>query len=191
MEPVTGRAAAARPRSSVAVSFTSGTFRSLRLASHALRVALVGGVAALVLGSAAQAEDAKGSPAHIKAVTSAVDGTSIRANAQTSQDWPTVGLDYGETRFSKLNQINTDNVKNLGLVWSYNLESSRGVEATPVVVDGIMYVTASWSVVYAIDVRSGKKIWSFDPQVPREIGYKGCCDVVNRGIALYKGSTLR
>lgn len=145
-------------------------------------------VAALASFSAASAQSpAKGSPEHIKAVTSAVDQNSIKANTATSNDWPTVGLDYGETRFSKLNQLNTDNVKNLGLVWSYNLESSRGVEATPIVVDGIMYVTASWSVVHAIDVRTGKQIWTFDPEVPRSIGYKGCCDVVNRGVALHKG----
>jgi glucose dehydrogenase len=50
-----------------------------------------------------------------------------------------------------------------------------------------MYVSASWSVVHAIDVRTGKKIWTFDPEVPRTIGYKGCCDVVNRGVALHKG----
>ena len=88
------------------------------------------------------------------------------------------------------NKITSDNVKGLGLVWSYNLESSRGVEATPVVVDGIMYQTASWSVVHAIDARTGKKIWSFDPGVDREKGYKGCCDVVNRGVALWKGKVF-
>ena len=92
--------------------------------------------------------------------------------------------------FRKLNQINADNVKKLGLVWSYPLESSRGVEATPVVVDGIMYQTASWSVVHAIDARTGKQLWTFDPKVDREKGYKGCCDVVNRGVALWKGKVF-
>ena len=72
-------------------------------------------------------------------------------------------------------------------MWSYPLESSRGVEATPVVVDGIMYQTASWSVVHAIDARTGKQLWTFDPKVDREKGYRGCCDVVNRGVALWKG----
>jgi len=144
-------------------------------------------VVMLALCGAAAAQDAKGSAAHIKAVTSAIDGNAIKANAGTSKDWPAVGLDYGETRFSKLNQINADNVKNLGLAWSYNLDSSRGVEATPIVVDGIMYVTAPWSVVHAIDARTGKKIWTFDPEVSREKGFRGCCDVVNRGVALHKG----
>jgi quinohemoprotein ethanol dehydrogenase len=129
----------------------------------------------------------KGSADHIKAVTSAVDANFIKANTPTSKDWPTIGLDYAETRFSKLNQINAGNVKNLGLKWTYNLESVRGVEATPLVVDGIMYVSASWSVVHAIDARTGKRLWTYDPGVNREIGYKGCCDVVNRGVALYKG----
>jgi quinohemoprotein ethanol dehydrogenase len=96
-------------------------------------------------------------PDRIKANIARVDSDFIRANTQTSKDWPTVGLDYAETRFSKLDQINTNNIKDLGLVWSYNLESSRGIEATPVVVDGIMYQSAPWSVVHAIDARTGKK----------------------------------
>lgn len=116
-----------------------------------------------------------------------VDGDFIRANAKTARDWPSYGLDYAETRFSRLNQINTSNVKDLGLVWSYDLESTRGVEATPLVVNGVMYVTASWSVVHAIDVRTGKRLWVYDPKVDKEKGYKACCDVVNRGVAIYKG----
>ncbi|MEZ5820925.1 MAG: PQQ-dependent dehydrogenase, methanol/ethanol family [Xanthobacteraceae bacterium] len=145
---------------------------------------------ALSSGGVSAQTPAKGSPDHVKAVTSAVDGTMIRANTATSKDWPTTGLDYAETRFSRLNQITADNVKNLGLAWTYPLESSRGVEATPLVVDGIMYVTASWSVVHAIDARTGKRLWSYDPKVNREKGYKGCCDVVNRGVALWKGKVF-
>ncbi len=130
---------------------------------------------------------AKGSAEHIRSVTQAVDAAAIQANAATSRDWLTIGADYGEKRFSKLAQITTVNVKDLGLAWTYNLESTRGVEATPVVVDGIMYVSASWSVVHAIDVRTGERLWTFDPVVPRSFGEKACCDVVNRGVALYKG----
>jgi quinohemoprotein ethanol dehydrogenase len=146
-------------------------------------LALAIGLGLALCGSVQAQSPAKGTPEHIKAVTSAVDGASIKANTATSNDWPTIGLDYAETRFSKLNQINADNVKQLGLVWSYPLESSRGVEATPVVVDGIMYQTASWSVVHAIDARSGKRLWTYDPKIDREKGYKGYCDVVNRGVA--------
>jgi PQQ-dependent dehydrogenase (methanol/ethanol family) len=130
---------------------------------------------------------AKGSTEHIRAVTARIDGAAIRANTRATQDWPSHGLDYAETRFSRLTQIDTGNVKDLGLVWSYDLESNRGVEATPLVVDGVMYVTASWSIVHAVDVRTGKRLWTFDPQVDRAGGYKGCCDVVNRGVALWQG----
>jgi quinohemoprotein ethanol dehydrogenase len=160
--------------------------RSTRLA-HAPRIAAITIGFGLAISSSVALAQTKGSADHIKAVTSAVDGASIAANNATSKDWPTIGLDYAETRFSKLRDINAGNVKELGLKWTYNLESVRGVEATPLVVDGIMYVSASWSVVHAIDARTGKRIWTYDPGVDREIGYKGCCDVVNRGVALYKG----
>src|SRR5215218_2598177 len=156
--------------------------RSPRLAQIAIGLGL-----ALSCSAALAQSPAKGSAEHIKAVTSAVDGASIKANTATSNDWPTIGLDYAETRFSRLNKINAENVKQLGPVWSYPLESSRGVEATPVVVDGIMYQTASWSVLHAIDSRTGKQLWTYDPKIDREKGYKGCCDVVNRGVALWKG----
>ncbi|GAA4357035.1 PQQ-dependent methanol/ethanol family dehydrogenase [Variovorax defluvii] len=146
--------------------------------------------ALLCLGAGPAAAQDKGTPEHIKAVTARVDGAFIRANAAKTNDWPSHGLDYAETRFSKLDQITTGNVRELGLAWSYNLESTRGVEATPLVVDGIMYVTASWSVVHAIDVRTGRKLWSYDPQVDKSKGFRGCCDVVNRGVALYQGKVF-
>jgi quinohemoprotein ethanol dehydrogenase len=151
---------------------------------------LAAGLTLTFAGSAMAQDPAKGSAQHIKAVTSAIDTAAIKANAATTKDWLNYGLDYGDTRFSKLNQINTENIKNLGPMWTYSLESIRGVEATPIVVDGIMYVTASWSVVHAVDARTGKRLWTFDPGVDRAKGYRGCCDVVNRGVALYKGKVF-
>ncbi|MDP2074012.1 PQQ-dependent dehydrogenase, methanol/ethanol family [Hydrogenophaga sp.] len=153
--------------------------------------AAAGLLASLALSATALAQaPAKGSAAHITATVNKVNAAFMKSNAQQTADWPSYGLDYAETRHSKLNQISTANVKDLGLVWSYNLESKRGVESTPLVVDGIMYVTASWSVVHAVDVRTGKRIWTYDPKVPREAGYKGCCDVVNRGVALHEGKVF-
>lgn len=105
-------------------------------------------------------------------------------------EWRTHGYDDAGTRYSPLAQITPDNAKELGLVWSYDLESSRGVEATPIVVDGVMYVTAPWSVVHALDVRSGKRLWTYDPEVPREKGKNACCDVVNRGVAVHEGKVF-
>lgn len=122
-----------------------------------------------------------------KAPAGKVDGQYIQANSAHGREWPSYGLDYAETRFSKLKQIHAGNVRDLGLVWSYDLESTRGVEATPLVVDGVMYVTAPWSVVHAVDVRTGKRLWTHDPKVDRSQAYKGCCDVVNRGVALWQG----
>lgn len=157
---------------------------------HTGRVAIALSMTMFSVGAFAEDSAPKDSPQHIKAITSAVDGAFIKANDATAKDWPTVGFDYAETRYSKLKDINTDNVKQLGLKWSYNLESLRGIEATPIVVDGIMYVSASWSVVHAIDARTGKRIWTYDPGVDRSKGYRGCCDVVSRGVALYKGKVF-
>ena len=109
------------------------------------------------------------------------------APAVATRNWTAHALDDAETRFSTLTQMTADNVKQLGLVWSYDLQSTRGVEATPLVVDGVMYVTAPWSIVHAIDARTGKNLWTFDPQVARKDGHKACCDVVNRGVAFSSG----
>jgi quinohemoprotein ethanol dehydrogenase len=152
-----------------------------------VRAGLLAATCTVLTIAPAAAQPAKGSPEHIRAVTAKIDGAAIRANAAKGADWPSYGLDYAETRHSKLTHVTTDNVKDLGLVWSYDLESTRGVEATPVVIDGIMYVTASWSIVHAIDVRTGKRLWVYDPKVDRSKGFRGCCDVVNRGVAVWRG----
>jgi quinohemoprotein ethanol dehydrogenase len=114
-------------------------------------------------------------------------GVCIGAKVQPRADWPSIGHDFAGTRSSPLTMINSANVSQLGLAWTYDLESTRGVEATPIVVNGVMYVTAPWAVVHAINARTGRRIWTFDPKSPRESGWKACCDVVNRGVAVSKG----
>jgi len=110
----------------------------------------------------------------------------ISASASDSgANWLTHGRDYAETRFSPLDQINADNVSDLGLAWTLDTGSTRGLEATPLVADGVLYFTLPWSIVIAFDANSGEQLWQHDPQVDRSIGWKACCDVVNRGVALY------
>ncbi len=136
-----------------------------------------------------EAKKAQPAPA-AKSGIDAVDTDAIIANDKGDKEWLSYGLNYGETRFSELASITTENVGQLGLAWSYDLKSIRGVEATPIVVDGVMYVTGSWSIVHALDAVTGKKLWVYDPEVDRNWGYKGCCDVVNRGVAVYQGKVF-
>ncbi|MEZ4292610.1 MAG: PQQ-binding-like beta-propeller repeat protein [Myxococcota bacterium] len=100
-------------------------------------------------------------------------------------EWPSHGRSYLEQRYSPLSQIDTTNVGRLGLAWSFDLGSDRGVEATPLVADGTLYVTGPWSVLHAIDAATGEPRWTYDPQVPRGYARSICCGVVNRGPALF------
>ena len=111
----------------------------------------------------------------------AIDDAALRNADARAGEWITHGRNYSETRFSPLSQINAANVKQLGLAWSFDTGTTRGLEATPIVTGGVMYTTGSWSVVFALDARTGKLLWKWDPQVPRTVGQKACCDVVNRG----------
>ncbi len=101
--------------------------------------------------------------------------------------WLTHGRTYSEQRFSPLTSLTPESVARLGLAWSYELRTTRGAEATPLVVDGVMYVTSSWSLVYALDAKTGKELWVYDPEVDKALGARACCDVVNRGVAFYGG----
>jgi PQQ-dependent dehydrogenase (methanol/ethanol family) len=122
--------------------------------------------------------------------THAVDDAHLREAGSDASNWLTHGRSYDEQRFSPLAQIHTGNVAELGLLWSLDLGTHRGLEATPIVVDGVLYTTGAWSVVHAIDARTGQLLWSFDPEVPRSVGEIACCDVVNRGVALYRGKVF-
>ena len=112
---------------------------------------------------------------------------SARINAAPAGEWLTYGRTYQEQRYSPLDQINADNVDELGLAWYYDLDTDRGQEATPIVVDGVMYMSTAWSKVKAIDAASGELLWSYDPEVPGQKAVEVCCDVVNRGVAVWKG----
>jgi quinohemoprotein ethanol dehydrogenase len=111
----------------------------------------------------------------------------LRDAGRSGEEWLTIGRDYAETRFSPLKQIDASNVSRLGLAWTFDTGSYRGLEATPLVKDGVLYATASWSVVFALDARTGKELWRWDPQADKAKGRRACCDVVNRGVALYQG----
>ena len=110
--------------------------------------------------------------------------------ASTPAEWLGYGFDREETRHSPLTGITKDNVGELGVAWTYDLATSRGVESTPIVIDGVMYVTSAWSVVYALDAKTGEELWVYDPDVDRAVGVNACCDVVNRGVALYEGNCI-
>ena len=121
------------------------------------------------------------------AASRVIDDAALSLADERVGDWLTHGRTYSEQRFSPLDQISSQNVDQLGLAWSFETGTDRGLEATPIVVDGIMYTTGSWSVVFAVDARTGELLWKYDPKVPPEYGKKVCCDVVNRGVALYRG----
>ncbi len=114
------------------------------------------------------------------------DQRIIAAEAEPG-NWLSHGRTYEENRFSPLTQINKENVSQLSLAWYKDMGTNRAQESTPIVVDGIMFLTSSWSKVFAIDAVSGETVWSFDPEVPGEVARKSCCDVVNRGVAVYNG----
>ena len=117
----------------------------------------------------------------------AVDAARL-ANAENEPgQWMSHGRTYSEQRFSPLDQITTENVGELGLAWYADFDTERGQEATPLMVDGVIYVSTAWSKVNAYDAKTGEALWSYDPEVPGGWAVHACCDVVNRGVAVWEG----
>ncbi|MFN7719728.1 MAG: PQQ-binding-like beta-propeller repeat protein, partial [Sphingomonadaceae bacterium] len=141
-------------------------------------------VATLLLGSCEKV----GGPRDVPAFA-VIDGDYLKTGGDGS-NWAMTGFNYDEQRHSPLKLINDSNVQNLGIAWFADLPDARGQEATPVVVDGKMFVSTAWSKVLAYDAKTGKPLWSFDPEVDKARGVKACCDVVNRGVAFWKGSVF-
>lgn len=117
----------------------------------------------------------------------AVDDARLINGDPDGANWLSYGRTMDEQRFSPLAEVNDKSVGGLGLQWSADLDTQRGQEATPIVVDGVLYTTTAWSMVKAYDAATGKLLWSYDPEVPREKLVDVCCDAVNRGVAVYKG----
>lgn len=142
---------------------------------------LAASAALLLVGCGSKLED----PEFVK-----VDTARILAEASKGNEWLTYGGTYDEQRFSPLTAISPANIATLGVAWTYEFPTSHGVEATPIVADGTIFVTGAWSVVAALDAKTGKLLWQYDPQVPKEKLVKGCCDAVNRGVAVYEGKVF-
>ena len=140
----------------------------------------------------APADTSYGQRAADPAETAVTPVTAARlegADAETA-NWLSHGRTYDEQRFSPLDKINRNNVADLGLAWYFDVPTQRGMEATPIVVDGRMYVTGSWSIVYALDAATGEELWRYDPKVPKSWAQYACCDVVNRGVAVWGDSVF-
>jgi len=118
----------------------------------------------------------------------AVDAARLTGADSEPGNWMGPGRNYGEQHFSPLKAIDAGNVKQLGLAWFFDIDAAhRGQESTPLVVDGVMYLTSAWSKVMALNAKTGAPLWIYDPQVPGKAAVNACCDVVNRGAAAWKG----
>ena len=146
---------------------------------------------ALVVLACSQTPETKLSPvAPAPSAPASVDAARLEAADAEPGNWMSYGRTYSEQRYSPLAQVDTGNVAQLGLAWSHDLPTRRGIEATSLVVDGVMYMTASWSIVTALDARTGEVLWTYDPKVDKGKAVHSCCDVVNRGVAVWKGQVF-
>jgi quinohemoprotein ethanol dehydrogenase len=105
------------------------------------------------------------------------------------QNWLSTGRNYQETRFSPLDQIGEKTISRLGLSWFHDVDS-EGLEATPIVVDGTLFISTGWGKVQAYEALTGKLLWEYDSQVPRATRAKACCGPVNRGVAYWSGKVF-
>jgi quinohemoprotein ethanol dehydrogenase len=146
-----------------------------------VRAALAASV--LLLGS----ETAAHAAAPRTAAAGALDAARLQAADREPQNWFTAGRDGDGTYYSPLTRIDAGNVGRLGFAWDYELGTVRGQEATPVVIDGVLYTAGTWGFGYALDAASGRELWRYDPKASALAARNPCCDLVNRGVAVWKG----
>jgi quinohemoprotein ethanol dehydrogenase len=117
-----------------------------------------------------------------------LDAARLLGADKEPQNWFTGGRDKDGSYYSPLANIDATNVKRLGFAWQYDLGNPmRGQEATPIVIDGVMYTSGTWGYVYAVDAATGRELWRYDPKPDYFTGRHPCCDLVNRGVAVWKG----
>ncbi len=142
-----------------------------------LLVVLLADFAALLFGARADSQVRRGQ----------VDEKRLAQADRHPDQWFLSGRDRSNGHYSPLAQINKANVSRLGFAWDYATHTVRSLEATPLVVDGVMYTSGSIGQVYALDAKTGRELWTFDPQNNLRVNQRACCDEVNRGVAVWKG----
>jgi alcohol dehydrogenase (cytochrome c)/quinohemoprotein ethanol dehydrogenase len=152
----------------------------MRTAIFSLRATAMLVLAYWACSTALRAEAATPPPAN-------VDAPRLEAADAEGANWLSYGRTYSEQRYSPLARVDAHNASHLGLAWFADFDTKRGQEATPLVIDGVLYLSTAWSMVRAFDAKTGRPLWSYDPKVPRALGVRGCCDVVNRGVAAWRG----
>lgn len=149
----------------------------------ALGVALIG----LLSGCEREATPVNTTPTSKAKPVAAVDAVRLAHASDEPDQWLTSGRDGAGSYYSPLADINESNVSRLGFAWERKLGTYRGLEATPVVADGVLYTSGVFGWVYAMDAATGKELWTYDPEIDGQYGRYACCDAVNRGVALWRG----
>ena len=149
-------------------------------------VLLATGLVAAVLLAACDTQPAAKAP-QPAAPAAQIDSARLQGIGTEPGSWLTTGRDAGKTFYSPLDQINRQTAARLGFAWELKTGTNRGMEATPIVVDGVMYTSGVAGRVYALDAASGRQLWSFEPSLKLKNARGSCCDIVNRGVAVWKG----
>lgn len=158
--------------------------RRITLFLPVILLAVCGVASGNIPGDPAYAESLK--PTSPKQPGAIDEARMAQADAEP-QNWYATNRTFAADHYSPLSQINDSNAERLGFAWQYNTGTTRGLEASPVVIDGVMYATGNWGVVYALDAATGRELWTFNPHVDGRWARRACCDIVNRGVAVWKG----
>jgi PQQ-dependent dehydrogenase (methanol/ethanol family) len=162
-----------------------GEEKGMKLTARVLKLSLPVAAVALAAGWMTMAQEPR-----------QVNDQLLKTGSKTGDEWVSYGVNWKEQRYSPLKQITADNVSRLGPAWSYEIPLAPGnpqahQEGTPLVFNNVLYSITPWSIVYAVDLKTGKEIWRADPEVNQQVWQSRiCCGVVNRGIALYEGKVI-